>query len=184
MQVSVNMADNNIKFPESVEKETLEIKIWEALEKVKDPEIPFISVVDLGMIADVKIENELEVKVKMMPTFTACPALEILQKGISQEVEKRVKDLGVTKITVEIVREPTWNSNRITEKGKKILKEFGLAPPPFYEGEIGPDQLLNVPCPYCDSNQTELKSTFGSTLCRAIHYCRSCLQSFEQFKPV
>ncbi len=162
----------------------LEKNIWSTLEQVKDPEIPAISVVDLGMITKVDIDGSKNVKVTMTPTFAACPAIEVLQQSIKKQIQDNIQKLGVNSVTVDVTYDTQWDSNRITPKGKQILKKFGLAPPPIHHGDIDSEILQNVPCPYCDSTNTVMKSTFGSTLCRSIHYCNSCNQGFEQFKPV
>ncbi len=168
----------------NIEFSQLEKDIWKALEEVKDPEIPAISVVDLGMITNVSVDDHKAVTVTMTPTFAACPAIEVLQQSIKKQIQDNIKQLGINKVDVQVNYDIQWDSNRITEKGKKILKKFGLAPPPSHAGDIEAGMLQNVECPFCDSTNTSLKSTFGSTLCRAIHFCNNCKQSFEQFKPV
>lgn len=154
--------------------------ILTALEDVKDPEIPAISIVDLGMIADVQISPENSVVVILTPTFAGCPAIDVLRQGIHE----RVSQLPVNAVEVRVSFEIPWNSNRITERGRKILKDIGFAPPPKHDGYIELNVLSDIACPYCDSRNTTLQSPFGPTLCRAIHYCNDCSQAFEQFKPV
>ena len=166
-----------------VKENTLK-KIWEELAHVKDPEIPVISVVDLGMITAVNIDEHQTAIIKMTPTFAACPAIEVLQSSIKKQIKDRLDHLQLNDVNVSVDYDVQWNSNRISKEGKRILKKFGLAPPPVIDGEVELGMLKNVECPYCDSHNTEMKSTFGSTLCRAIHYCNDCKQSFEQFKPV
>lgn len=163
---------------------SLEDKIWSLLGEVKDPEIPVISIVDLGMITELRIDDTKNVSITMAPTFSACPAIDILQQSIKKQIEDQLTTLQLTSVEVRISYDIQWNSNRITDKGKKILKEFGLAPPPVLEGDVDLALLENTACPWCDSTDTQMKTTFGSTLCRSIHYCNSCQQSFEQFKPV
>lgn len=153
--------------------------IWAALENVMDPEIPVLSVIDLGMITGVEI-NDAMVLVKMIPTFAACPAITVIKKDIKTELEKR---LGIT-VIVEIDKTVQWNSNRLTDAAKEKLKNFKIAPPEKLEGEVGVEMLANIECPHCHSHNTYLRSPFGSTLCRAIHYCKDCGMVFEQFKPV
>lgn len=162
----------------------LEAKIWSALEEVKDPEIPVISVVDLGMITQLKIDDQRNVFITMAPTFSACPAVDILQQSIKKQIENQLSVLHLNSVQVDVSFDVPWNSNRITERGKKILKKFGLAPPPVIEGDVELTDIQYAACPWCDSLNTEMKTTFGSTLCRSIHYCNDCKQSFEQFKPV
>ena len=154
-----------------------QILAW--LEEVKDPEIPVISLVDLGVITDVIIEDQT-VHVKMTPTFAGCPAMDYMQK----DVEAVLRSKGIENVVTEVTFNTAWNSDKISEKGRKALKEFGLAPPQKNQTIIDIDVLEHTPCPYCDSTNTELKSPFGPTLCRAMHYCNNCHQAFEQFKPV
>ena len=151
---------------------------WRALEAVKDPEIPVISVVDLGMIADVRREGAAIV-VDMTPTFVGCPALDMIRA----DIRAAIQSLGHEEVSVGVVYDPPWTTERITDRGRRQLKEFGLAPPgPTCGG--GAPKLDAVPCPLCDSTHTTLESIFGPTLCRSIHYCNACLQSFEHFKQV
>jgi ring-1,2-phenylacetyl-CoA epoxidase subunit PaaD len=154
--------------------------IWRALETVTDPEIPVISVVDMGIIADVRVEDR-RVAVDMTPTFVGCPALDMIRENIASAV----RAAGEVEVQVNVVFDPPWSSDRITEKGRRQLKAFGLAPPVRASGAacVTPS-LERVECPHCDSTNTDVESIFGPTLCRSIHYCRDCLQSFEHFKPV
>ncbi len=154
-------------------------RVWKALESVTDPEIPVLTVVELGIIPDARIENG-RVTVEMCPTFAGCPALDVMRNDIRTAVE----NAGFDDVKVEIVFDPPWTSDRISDEGLRKLKAFGLAPPVKCGGSVTEAMLQRVPCPYCDSGDTTLESIFGPTLCRAIHYCNSCLQSFEQFKPV
>jgi len=158
-----------------LDKET----ILAALHDVKDPEIPAVSIVEMGLIAGVEIAPE-RVRVKITPTFAGCPAVEVMRAG----VEQRIRALGVKDVKAVITFEPPWDSNRISPEGRRKLKEFGLAPPRQYTGTLDLIQIQFVACPFCGSEDTVLESAFGPTLCRAIHYCNNCQQSFEQFKPV
>lgn len=157
-----------------------EKEIWNALEDVKDPEIPLISVVDMGIITGVKIDNKDFVNIKMTPTFAGCPAVNYMKEDI---IEK-VKRLPVTGVDVEVSYDTQWSTNMISERGREQLKESKFALPGKHNGLVQIDMLTNVECPFCESKNTTLKSSFGPTQCRAIHYCNDCLQSFEQFKPV
>lgn len=153
--------------------------VWQALEGVKDPEIPVISVVELGVIREVLVEGEA-VTVKMTPTFSGCPALTVMQA----EVAAVVCALGAEPVVVDIVLHPPWSSDWISEEGRRKLKEFGLAPPHHHGGNVPVTFFEPVPCPRCDSHDTVLKNSFGSTLCRAIYFCNSCGEAFEQFKAL
>lgn len=154
-------------------------QILAALQSVKDPEIPVVSIVEMGLIAEVQTGPD-SVCVKITPTFAGCPAVEVMRA----ESEKRIKDLGIGEVSVQITFDPPWDSNRISPEGRRKLKDFGLAPPRPHTGQLDLIQLELVNCPYCGSADTRLESAFGPTLCRAIHYCHACRQSFEQFKPL
>jgi ring-1,2-phenylacetyl-CoA epoxidase subunit PaaD len=154
--------------------------IMEMLEQVKDPEIPVISLIDLGVITAIAIEDSEKVRVEMTPTFAGCPAMDYMKK----DVERVLKENGVKNFAVNVSFDSQWSSNNISDKGKEALRKFGLAPPPKIKVTVDLDILKNTPCPFCNSTDTELKSPFGPTLCRALHYCNNCHQAFEQFKPV
>lgn len=149
------------------------------LEAVKDPEIPVISLIDLGVITNIEIDNQGTVTVDMTPTFAGCPAMDYMKKDVEQVLQAK----GVAH-RVNISFDIPWSSNRITNRGRKALKSFGLAPPQKYQLVPDIDILSRVSCPYCGSQNTDLKSPFGPTLCRSLHYCNDCKQAFEQFKPV
>lgn len=156
-----------------------EKRIIEALDAVKDPEIPVISLVDLGMIRQVEVTDG-KVKVQMTPTFVGCPAIMVMQNN----VKKCVQELGYEDVTVEVNYDEAWNTNMITDNGKEQLKSFGLAPPRKHSGEVTEKDLEKVECPNCGSTHTSLNTPFGPTLCRALHHCHDCGQAFQQFKPV
>ncbi|MCX6188180.1 MAG: phenylacetate-CoA oxygenase subunit PaaJ [Bacteroidetes bacterium] len=156
-----------------------EADILQALHDVKDPEIPTISVVELGIITHIKVENNA-VEIMMTPTFSGCPAIKILETYVRERIEK----MGVESVVVKTTFDTPWNTNRISESGRAALLKHGLAPPPKHDGYFELDVLSDVACPFCSSRNTTFNSPFGATLCRSIHYCKNCLQSFEQFKPV
>jgi ring-1,2-phenylacetyl-CoA epoxidase subunit PaaD len=157
-----------------------EKEIYEKLEEVMDPEIPKLSVVDLGIITGVKLDEGNNVFIKMTPTFAGCPAVEMMK----DDIKEKVSELDVKDVNVELSFDVQWNSNMLTDKGRRILSESGFALPGKHSGTIQIDMLTHVECPFCHSKNTRLDTPFGPTLCRAIHYCKDCLQSFEQFKPV
>jgi ring-1,2-phenylacetyl-CoA epoxidase subunit PaaD len=156
-------------------------KVLVALEDVRDPEIPTISVVDMGIITDVAILDADSVRVVMTPTFVGCPAIDVMRN----DVEQAVRSLGVTHVQVDVNFDVPWSTNRLTEKGRAALLKHGLAPPEQFDTlALELEVLNNVACPYCGSRNTTLKSPFGPTLCRSLHYCNACLQAFEGFKPI
>jgi ring-1,2-phenylacetyl-CoA epoxidase subunit PaaD len=153
-------------------------QIWKLLEEVKDPEIPVLSLIDLGVITDVVV-NQKSVLVKMTPTFVGCPAMDYMKA----EVEAVLQQNGFIP-TVQITFEKPWSSDLISEKGKAALKKYGLAPPPSNKVFTDLEILETAICPRCDGENTEMKSPFGPTLCRALFFCHDCKEAFEQFKPL
>jgi ring-1,2-phenylacetyl-CoA epoxidase subunit PaaD len=147
----------------------LESAIWAALHDVHDPEIPTISVVDLGVIGGVKAE-EGRIRVELLPTFVGCPAIGVLQDTITDRLRDFANDV---RVDVSFAR--PWTTERITDVGRAALRAAGFAPP---------SEDPAAECPYCSSHDTRMDNLFGPTLCRAIYYCRSCRQPFEQFKLV
>lgn len=145
-----------------------------------DPEIPTISVWDLGIITHIHTEESL-IDITMTPTFSGCPALHVMENNVKDQL---LIDFPNMNIQVKTNFDTPWNSDRITEKGLQNLLKHGLAPPPRHHGYLELEVLSDVACPWCGSKNTQLKSPFGPTLCRSLHYCKQCLQAFEQFKPV
>jgi ring-1,2-phenylacetyl-CoA epoxidase subunit PaaD len=155
--------------------------VWAALAEIPDPEIPVISLVDLGVIKGVEVENGT-VRIDFTPTFMGCPALEPMQRAM----EAKVADLGA-KAEVRILLDDSWSTDRITPAGREKLRRAGFAPPaPRPAGKLELVQLQRgaFRCPYCGSTETKLENLFGPTPCRSIRYCSSCRQPFEQFKTL
>ena len=158
-----------------------ESQVWEALQEVEDPEIPVISVVDLGVVRSVEIENG-HVRVVFTPTFLGCPALEVMRDRISEQI----RSLGAEP-DVEVVLDDSWSTDRITPEGREKLRRSGFAPPAPREATA--PKLIQLQsnafrCPYCGSTETRLENIFGPTPCRSLRYCESCRQPFEQFKTI
>jgi len=149
------------------------------LEEVKDPEIPVLSLVDLGVITEITFNDDV-LHIEMTPTFTGCPALDIMKEEILAVVHRH----GIEKAEITVTYKSPWSSDKISEKGRVALKKFGLAPPASSVFISDLDILEHVPCPRCEGINTELKNAFGPTLCRSIHYCLDCREAFEQFKPL
>ena len=158
------------------------------LESVKDPEIPVISVVEMGIVTKVQIqesriknqEKQSKAQVTMTPTFVGCPAIGVMKKDIYDAVKK----MGFDEVVVTVDMETAWSSDRMSPEAKLKLEKFGIAPPAVMDGDMTAEMLDKVRCPHCGSTDTTLRSAFGSTLCRAIRFCFSCKQGFEQFKPL
>ena len=158
-----------------------EAQVWDALAGIPDPEIPVISLVDLGVIRAVEVDNG-SVRVEFTPTFLGCPALEVMRDAIAD----RVAALGAEP-NVAVISDDSWSTDRITPEGREKLRASGFAPP-APRGHDAP-QLIQLQsnafrCPYCGSRDTALENIFGPTPCRSLRYCRSCRQPFEQFKTI
>jgi ring-1,2-phenylacetyl-CoA epoxidase subunit PaaD len=163
-----------------------ERRVWDELARIPDPEIPAISVVDLGVIGSVAV-GEDRVRVELLPTFIGCPAIGVMQEQITE----RIGALEIAPaVEVVVTMDPPWTSDRITPAGRERLRLSGFAPPaPLPAGPaLGVlDELAMLPiaeCPYCGSRNTTMENPFGPTLCRAIYHCADCRQPFEQFKRV
>lgn len=165
----------------TVSPATLKARVREALEDVKDPEIRALSVVELGIIVDIQADEDGAVRVVMTPTFSGCPALNIMQEQVKTRAGKVP---GVTQAEVQVNYDVQWNTNMISDKGRQKMKDFGITPPACYANDLDVSVVEDAECPHCGSHDTTMQSPFGPTLCRSIHYCRNCQETFEQFKPV
>ena len=158
-----------------------EAQVWDALAEIPDPEIPVISLVDLGVVRDVAVDGE-HVRVEFTPTFLGCPALEVMRDAMAE----KVRELG-GEPDVLVISDDSWSSDKITPEGREKLRAAGLAPPTPREAST--PTLLQLQsgafrCPYCGSKDTRLENIFGPTPCRSVRYCASCRQPFEQFKTI
>jgi ring-1,2-phenylacetyl-CoA epoxidase subunit PaaD len=157
-----------------------EDEVWTALAEIPDPEIPVVSLVDLGVVKDVRVRGGT-VQIDFTPTFMGCPALEVMR----QALEAKVAELGA-EAEVRVLLDDSWSTDRITPAGREKLREAGFAPPAPRPAEKL--TLVHLQrgfrCPYCGSTETRLENLFGPTPCRSIRYCESCRQPFEQFKTL
>ena len=165
-----------------VSQRPLESAVWAALHDVHDPEIPTISVVDLGVVRSVETGAD-SIRVELLPTFVGCPAIDVMRESVEQRLREFAAD-----VSVDISFAEPWTTERITEQGRDALRLAGFAPP---AREVDSGRVLsvlpNLPTgegPYCGSRNTTLENAFGPTLCRAIYHCADCRQPFEQFKEV
>lgn len=151
-----------------------------ALRDVPDPEIPVVSIVDLGIVEAVEVDAA-SIRVELLPTFVGCPALDVIRGA----VEERLRVFG-RRVDVRFGYRIPWTSDRITQDGRRKLNDSGFAPP----GAVRSDEPVlvqlgdPVPCPHCGSRRTVLENVFGPTLCRAIYHCTACRQPFQGFKPI
>jgi ring-1,2-phenylacetyl-CoA epoxidase subunit PaaD len=153
--------------------------VWEALAEVPDPEIPVLSVVDLGLVHAVELDGE-RLRVELLPTFVGCPALEMIRQSVAERLAGMAP-----RVEVDMTFEVPWTSDRITADGRRKLRESGFAPPGgsrplFATIPVRP----SAACPWCGSADTTLENLFGPTLCRSVFWCNRCRQPFEQFKAV
>lgn len=162
------------------QEDTTDLKeIWDLLENVSDPEIPVLSVVDLGIVR--KIEwNDQQLEVTITPTYSGCPAMDV----ISVDIEKALQEAGYDNLTIKTTLSPAWTTDWLTDSGREKLEKYGIAPPAFKSADkaalLGEEK--HVRCPHCGSNHTQMISAFGSTACKALYKCLDCAEPFDYFK--
>ena len=154
--------------------------IWRILETVVDPEVPVLTVLDLGIVRDVSISDDV-VEVVITPTYSGCPAMDVISMNIKMELLAH----GFKQVTVKQVLSPAWTTDWMSEPGKQKLKEYGIAPPNPRQ-QVCHDELFApheaVQCPHCGSYHTQRISEFGSTACKALYRCEDCKEPFDYFK--
>lgn len=156
--------------------------IWRALNDVVDPEIPAVSVVEMGMVGRVETGDDGQVLVEILPTFSGCPALDVIGRSVRERLER---EPGVRRAEVRFVFDPLWTTDRITPEGRAKLKDFGIAPAPLSRGRpLAVLQAQPVACPLCGSPRTVLDNLFGPTPCRSLYRCLDCRNPFERFKAL
>lgn len=170
---------------------SLEELLWRELRSVKDPEIPVLDVVEMGIVRSVAVtagDEQWRSVVTITPTFTACPALHEIERGVRERsLEVSRGFLGSSRtVAVEVVTtlSPPWSSDDMTPAARRKLERFGIAPSPPHGGLLLPALEAPVRCPHCGYPDTRLRNAFGSTLCREIRSCNSCQETFERFKPI
>ena len=156
-----------------------DFQLRELLEEVKDPEVPVLSILDLGVVRGFTVKANA-VDIILTPTYSGCPAMQVIE----DDIVSILKNNGIDEVNVEMVLAPAWTTDWITEKGKRQLKEFGIAPPEkssVDKSSITGDAKF-ISCPQCNSENTEMMSQFGSTACKALYRCKECLEPFDYFK--
>ncbi len=152
--------------------------IYNLLEQVPDPEVPVLSIIDLGIVRDVIIEND-KVEIVITPTYTGCPAMDMIAVNIKAILQENNIDA-----TIKTILSPAWTTDWMSESGKQKLKEYGITPPVAKTTDklslLGESKLVS--CPRCDSNDTKMISQFGSTACKSLYKCNDCLEPFDYFK--
>ncbi len=157
-----------------------EVAIWDRLSAIPDPEVPAISIVELGVVRAVRVSAE-KVEVDITPTYTGCPAMKLME----EQIRESLSEIGVP-VEIKMIYKPAWTTEWMSESTKLKLKEYGIAPPEKLTFEhlhpFGNPNKEPVKCPFCNSDNTSLTSQFGSTACKALYYCDGCHQPFEHFK--
>ena len=176
-----SLDDVEVRAADALTAEARVAAAWRALASVEDPEIPALSLVDLGIVRFVKTQPDGALQVGLSPTYTGCPATEVIR----QLVERALVEAGLGRFAVSRVLSPAWSSDWITPEGRRKLAAYGIVPPP---DAVSARRLLQevrpIACPRCNSVDTECISQFGSTPCKALHRCRECLEPFECFKCI
>ena len=152
-------------------------EIWSWLDSVADPEIPVLSVIDLGIVRDISWTEQAgdsTLVVTITPTYSGCPATAVIKEDLRKALQQR----GLTRVQIETQLSPAWTTDWMTERGRSRLLEYGIAPPGARRQSLSPA----VSCPRCSSADTRLVSQFGSTPCKAFYICNSCLEPFDYFK--
>ncbi len=156
-----------------------EVTVRDLLSTVSDPEVPAISIIELGIVRKIEMMGE-KVSITLTPTYSGCPAM----KMIEDEIRSVLNSNGISAVDIKTVFSPAWTTDWMNESAKQKLKNYGIAPPMHLaQSALLQIELPSVQCPHCNSHETQLKSEFGSTSCKAYYYCRSCSQPFEYFKP-
>lgn len=156
-----------------------EEKIWQWLAEIPDPEVPALTIVDLGIVRSLRIVDTDEIEVIVTPTYSGCPAVDL----INMQIRMMLLSRGFKKVNIKQQISPPWTTEWMSEEGKRKLKEYGIAPP--INKPVSATALFEteeVPCPKCDSDNTELISKFGATSCKAMYRCLDCKEPFEYFK--
>ena len=154
--------------------------IWKILEQVSDPEIPVLSVIDLGIVREVAMDEQGRLIVSITPTYSGCPAMDM----IAIHIKSVLQDHGYEEVIIKTVLEPAWTTDWMSEAGRQKLLAYGIAPP--VRGTVDKNALFtegpSVKCPQCGSSHTQMLSQFGSTACKALYQCQSCMEPFDYFK--
>lgn len=159
-------------------------ELWDLLDQVKDPEVPVLSIWDLGILRDIEriVEGEGErILITITPTYSGCPAMD----NISTDVKKALNEAGYPEVTVKMSLSPAWSSEWMSPEGRKNLRAYGIAPPE--DADLDEDGLTpdaHAQCPHCSSRNTRRISEFGSTACKALFQCNDCNEPFDYFKKI
>ena len=166
--------------------EKVKLRVYEILETVSDPEVPVLSVIDLGIIRNIAVTQipllgGWGVSISITPTYTGCPAIDVMSMGIRMALLQE----GFTNIAITQILSPAWTTDWMSESGKQKLKSYGIAPPKYKKVVLSSDSFQEediIQCPLCNSENTRLVSQFGSTACKALYQCNECKEPFDYFK--
>jgi len=158
-------------------------EVWEWLGDVPDPEVPAVSIVDLGIVRDVAWRGEsgeANLVVSLTPTYSACPATRVIER----EVQRVLRERGIARVRIDVVLSPAWTTDWMSDAGREKLRAYGIAPPQRTAGVLDITGFVapSVSCPRCSSSDVELTSRFGSTPCKALYRCKACREPFDHFK--
>lgn len=158
-----------------------EEELWNILDEVMDPEIPVLSLVDLGVVREAKFKNGIP-EITITPTYSGCPAMKVME----EDIEAALQGVGFDEYEVKTVLSPAWTTDWISDKGRKALQEYGIAPPEQATSDKGAltGHPKEVTCPNCKSRKTKMLSQFGSTPCKALYQCNDCKEPFDYFKCI
>lgn len=158
-------------------------EVLELLTEIKDPDIPIVDIVEMGFVREIKISNK-SINVKITPTYSGCPAVGVIE----DDIKTLLKENGFSDVNVEKIYSPAWTTDWIGKETKEKMRQHGIAPPqgqaPQSDDYISIPVMQKIICPYCSSDNTQRKSEFGSTACKALYYCNACNQPFEYFKCI
>ena len=156
-------------------------QVWSYLTEVFDPEVPVLDIVAMGIVRNVAVQDDM-VEVTITPTYSGCPAMKVIEDDITS----KLKEKGIENLKIKTILSPAWTTDWMTEEGKEKLREYGIAPPekstPDKNVLFGKPKV--VPCPICRGTNTEMRSQFGSTACKALYFCKDCLEPFDYFKCI
>lgn len=157
-------------------------QVWQVLSEIPDPDIPVISITELGLVRDVNVDQQTgKITVSLTPSYSGCPAMQLFQ----QDIATALKAVGADQVETKLVFSPAWSTDLISDAAKEKMRAHGIAPPETHAESLHPHSFASgkpVPCPWCGSTTTQRTSQFGSTPCKALWFCKSCDQPFEYFK--
>lgn len=156
-------------------------EVWKILETVTDPEVPVLSIIDLGIVRNIEIDPNKKISITITPTYSGCPAMDVIRMNIHMTLLEN----GFNNIEIKNVLSPAWTTDWMSEQGNQKLKAYGIAPPNIKQQVCTPDAFQKeeaVQCPHCNSFNTQIISRFGSTACKALYKCNDCKEPFDYFK--